>query len=57
MITCLTMSFEIYVHVLSSLLGISYTDHFRNKEVRNTIRRAIGSYEDLFITVRKRKLR
>ena len=39
------------------LLGISYRDHVTNEEVRNTIRHAIGPYEDLITTVRKRKLR
>ena len=39
------------------LLGISYRDHVTNEEVRNRIRQAIGPYEDLHITVKKRKLR
>ena len=39
------------------LLGISYRDHVTNEEVRNRIRHAIGPYEDLLTTVRKRKLR
>ena len=39
------------------ILGISYRDHVTNKEVRNTIRHAIGPYKDLIRTVRKRKLR
>ena len=39
------------------LLGISYKDHVTNEEVRNAVRHAIGPYEDLITTVRKRKLR
>ena len=39
------------------LLGISYRDHVTNEEVRNRIRQAIGPYEDLLTTVKKRKLR
>ena len=40
-----------------ALLGISYRDHVTNEEVRNTIRHAIGPYNDLITTVRKHKLR
>ena len=39
------------------LLGISYRDHVTNEEVGNRIRQAIGPYEDLHTTVKKRKLR
>ena len=39
------------------LLGISYKDHITNEEVRNRIRQAIGPYEDLLATVKKRKLK
>ena len=39
------------------LLGISYTDHVTNKEVRNTIRHAIDLYEYPMTTARKHKLR
>ena len=39
------------------LLDISDGDHVTNEEVRNTIRLAIGPYEDLITTVRKRTLR
>ena len=42
---------------LQRLLGISYTAHVMNEEVRNTIRHAIGSYEYHNTTVRKCKLR
>ena len=41
----------------SRLLSISYMDHVTNEEVRNTIRNAIGPYEDLITNVRKGKLR
>ena len=36
-------------------LGISYRDHVTNEEVRNTIRNAIGPYQDLVTTVRKKQ--
>ena len=39
------------------LLGISYKDHITNEEVRNRIRQAIGTYEELLTTVKRRKLR
>ena len=39
------------------LLGISYRDHVTNEEAMNRIRQAIGPYEDLLTTVKKRKLR
>ena len=39
------------------LLGISYRDHVTTEEVGNRIRQAIGPYEDLLTTVKKRKLR
>ena len=39
------------------LLGISYRDLDTNEKVGNGIRQAIGPYEDLFTTVKKRKLR
>ena len=35
------------------LLGNYYRDHVTNEELRNTIRHAIGPYEDLIKTVRK----
>ena len=38
-------------------MGISYRGYVTNEEVRNTIRHAIGLYEDRITTVRKRKLR
>ena len=39
------------------LLGISYKDHIANEEVKNRIRQAIGPYEDLLTTVKRRKLK
>ena len=39
------------------LVGISYRDHVTNEEVGNRIRQAIGPFEDLLTTVKKRKLR
>ena len=39
------------------LFGISNRDRVTDYEVRNSIRQAIGPYEDLLTTVRKRKLR
>ena len=38
-------------------MGISYRDHVTNEEVRNSIRHAIGPYEDLIITTVKKKKR
>ena len=39
------------------LLGISYTDHITNEEVKARIGNAIGPYEDLLTTVKRRKLK
>ena len=39
------------------LLNISYTEHITNVEVRSRIERAIGPYEDLLTTVKRRKLK
>ena len=39
------------------LLGISYRDHITNKEVKERIGNAIGPYEDLLTTVKRRKLK
>ena len=39
------------------ILGISYTDHITNEEVRRTISRHVKHYEDLLKTVKKRKLK
>ena len=38
------------------LLGISYLDHITNEEVQSKVKQAIGPYEDLLTTVRRRKL-
>ena len=42
---------------LKELLGISYKDRVTNEEVRNKIKQAVGPYEELLRTVKKRKLR
>merc|ERR1712121_379458 len=39
------------------LLDISYRDHVTNAEIRDKILQAIGPYEGLLTTVRKRKLK
>ena len=39
------------------LLGISYRDHVTNEEVKARIGNAIGPYEDLLTTVKRRKLK
>ena len=39
------------------LLGISYKDRITNEEVTKRIRQAIGPWEDLLTTVKKRKLK
>ena len=39
------------------ILCISYKDHATNKEVHNRIKQAIGPYEDLLTTVKRRKLK
>ena len=39
------------------LLGISYTEHVSNDEVRNRIEEQIRPFVDLLTAVRKRKLR
>ena len=38
-------------------MRISYKDHVTNEAVRNKIKQAIGPYDDLPITVKKRKLK
>ena len=42
---------------ISETFKDSYRDHVTNEEVGNRIRQAIGPYEDLLTTVKKRKLR
>ena len=39
------------------LLDISYKDHVSNAEVRKRITNAVGQYEDLLNTVKRRKLK
>ena len=39
------------------ILRISYKDHVINEAVRNEIKQAIGPYDDLLTTVKKRKLK
>ena len=39
------------------LLCISYRDHITNEEVKTRIGNAIGPYEDLLISVKRRKLK
>lgn len=39
------------------LLGISYRDHITNVEVKTRIENAIGPYEDLLTSVKRRKLK
>ena len=39
------------------LLGISYRDHITNDAVRDRIRQAIGPYDDILTTVKKRKVK
>ena len=39
------------------LLGIWYKDHITNPEVRSMIRKAIGPYEELLFTVKRRKMK
>ena len=40
-----------------TLLGISFIKHITNDAVRDKIRHAIGPYDDILTTVKKRKLR
>ena len=56
----LTAEIERKIHTVEMksfrrLLGISYKDHITNKEVRSRIRKAIGPYEELLSTVKRRK--
>ena len=39
------------------LIGISYRDHITNDAVRDRIRQAIGTYDDILTTVKKRMLK
>ena len=49
--------FMVVTKCFQRLLSISYSDHVTNEEVWNIIRHIIWPYEELFTTVRKRKLR
>ena len=42
---------------LGELLGISHRDHITNEEVKARIGKAIGPYEDLLTSVKRRKLK
>ena len=42
---------------MRKLLGILYRDHITNEEVKARIRHAIGPYEDLLTSVKRRKLK
>ena len=39
------------------LLGISYTDHITNEEIKARIGNDIGPYEDVLILMKRRKLK
>ena len=39
------------------LLGTSYKDHITNEEVRSRIRKAIGPYDEVLSTVKRRKMK
>ena len=45
------------IRCFRKLLGISYRDHITNNAVRDRIRQAIGSHDDISTTVKKRKLK
>ena len=45
------------VRCFCKLLCITFRDNLTNEEVRNRISNAIGPYEDLLTTVKKRKLK
>ena len=53
----LVISVLLYACESWTLLGISYRDHITNNAVRDRIRQAIGPYDDIVTTVRKRKLK
>ena len=41
----------------TNLLGSSYRDHITNDAVRDRMSQAIGPYDDILTTVKKRKLK
>ena len=45
------------VRCFRKLLGNSYRDHITNDAIRDRIRQAIGPYDDILTTVKKRKLK
>ena len=45
------------IRCFRKLLGISHRDHITNDAVRGRIRQAIGPYDDILTTVKKRKLK
>ena len=47
----------IEIRCFRKILRISYKDHVTNEAVRNKIKHAIGPYDDLLTTVKKRKLK
>ena len=53
----LVISVLLYACESWTLLGISYRDHITNNAVRDRIRQAIGPYDDIVTTVKKRKLK
>ena len=53
----LVISVLLYACESWTLLGISYRDHITNNAVRDRIRQAIGPYDDILTTVKKRKLK
>ena len=53
----ITADIERRMRCFRKLLGISYRDHITNEEVKARIGNAIGPYEDLLTTVKRRKLK
>ena len=47
----------IEIRCFRKILRISYKDHVTNEAARNKIKQAIGPYDDLLTTVKKRKLK
>ena len=45
------------IRCFRKILRISYNDHVTNETVRNTNKQAIGPYDDLLTTVKKRELK
>ena len=58
----MTADIERRIHALEmrrfrKLLGISYRDHITNEEVKARIGNAIGPYQDLLTSIKRRKLK